>query len=114
MNHIRKTEACLLFAGIWSLSQIPASAVNEKGDWPWNLKLSGWHDRGIAEELGTGWFLNVGPTGIRARITHENPEYLTVKYVFKKCPAAGLVNIDDTGVRLNDELNFIMLWQGIL
>lgn len=78
-----------------------ALGVNEKGDWPWNLKLNGWHDREVAEELGTGWFLNVGPTGIRARITHEHPEFLTVKYVFKKSPAAGIVAIDDIIVGAN-------------
>jgi len=80
---------------------ISAFAVNEKGEWPWNLKLHGWHDREVSEELGTGWFLNVGPTGIRARITHENPKYLTVKYVFKKSPAAGLVAINDVIVGAN-------------
>ena len=88
-----------------------ASAVHEKGDWPWNLKLHGWHDREVAEELGVGWFLNVGPTGIRAQITHEQPKYLTVKYVFKKSPAAGLVAIGDVivganGKRMNVEHQF--------
>ena len=79
----------------------PAWAVNEKGDWPWNLKLHGWHDREVAENLGTGWFLNVGPTGLRARITHEHPEFLTIKYVFKNSPAHGLVKIDDIVVGAN-------------
>lgn len=76
-------------------------AVNEKGEWPWNEKLHGWHDREIAEALGAGWFLNVGPTGLRARITHEHPEYLTVKYVFKKSPASGLIQINDIIVGAN-------------
>lgn len=86
---------------LWLFSLIPVSAVNEKGDWPWNLKLNGWHDREVAEALGTGWFLNVGPTGIRARITHEHPQFLTVKYVFKKSPAAGVVVINDIIVGAN-------------
>lgn len=86
---------------LWLLSLIPTSAVNEKGDWPWNLKLHGWHDREVAEDLGTGWFLNVGPTGLRARITHEHPEYLTIKYVFKKSPAHGLIQINDIVVGAN-------------
>jgi hypothetical protein len=87
--------------GLWASSQTPLSAVNEKGDWPWNLKLNGWQDREVAEELGTGWFLNVGPTGLRARITREHPQYLTIKYVFKKSPAHGLVNINDIVVGAN-------------
>jgi hypothetical protein len=94
----------LLFAGLGLLFCLPAAAVNEKedGKWPWNLKLHGWHDREVAEELGgEGWFLNVGPTGIRARITHEHPKYLTVKYVFKDSPANGKVEIDDVIVGAN-------------
>lgn len=79
-----------------------ASAVNEKGDWPWNEKLHGWQDAEVAEELGTGWFMNVGPTGIRAQITHDHPKFLTVKYVFKKSPASKLVSIGDIIVGAND------------
>ncbi len=86
---------------VWACFLIPALAVNEKGEWPWNLKLNGHHDAEVAEALGTGWFLNVGPTGIRARITHEHPQYFTVKYVFKKSPAAGQVAIDDIIVGAN-------------
>ncbi len=97
-----KIQVTLLkLLGFWSLTVASASAVNEKGDWPWNLKLNGWHDRAVAEDLGTGWFLNVGPTGLRARITHEHPEYLTIKYVFKNSPADGLIKIDDIVVGAN-------------
>ena len=75
----------------------PAWAVyeKEKGEWPWDLKLHGWHDRAIAEKLGTGWFMNVGPTGLRARITHEHPAYFTIKFVFDKSPAAGKIEAGD-------------------
>lgn len=89
-----------LFTLCAALPQV-AYAVNEKGEWPWNEKLHGWHDREVAEALGTGWFLNVGPTGLRARITHEHPKYLTIKYVFKKSPAAGLIAINDIVVGAN-------------
>lgn len=87
--------------GLLAFAPALSVAVNEKGDGPWNLKLHGWHDRAIAEDLGTGWFMNVGPTGLRARITREHPEFLTIEYVFKKSPAAGLVNIDDIVVGAN-------------
>jgi hypothetical protein len=91
------------FAWLTLCAGIPhvAQAVNEKGEWPWNEKLHGWHDREVAEALGAGWFLNVGPTGLRARITHEHPQYLTVKYVFKKSPAHGLIQINDIIVGAN-------------
>ena len=43
----------------------------------------------IADKLGVGWFLNVGPTGLRVCITSEQPKSLTVKFVFDKPPAHG-------------------------
>lgn len=101
MKKLRPGKILPALLGLWALAHAPASAVNEKGDWPWNLKLNGWHDRAIAEDLGAGWFLNVGPTGLRARITHEHPEFLTIKYVFKKSPANGLIKIDDIVVGAN-------------
>ena len=91
----------LVLIAALSLLANHALAVNEKGEWPWNEKLHGWHDRAVAEELGTGWFLNVGPTGLRARITHEHPAFLTIKYVFKDSPAAGLIKINDLVVGAN-------------
>ncbi|MFT5857287.1 MAG: hypothetical protein ACI8XO_004547 [Verrucomicrobiales bacterium] len=45
--------------------------------------------------------MNVGPTGIRARITPEHPAFLTVKYVFKDSPTAGLIANDDIIVGAN-------------
>jgi hypothetical protein len=103
MNMIEKFTSVLRVGLLaWVASMAAVFGVNEKADgWPWNLKLSGFHDAELAEALGTGWFMNVGPTGIRAQITHEHPEYFTVKYVFKKCPAAGLINIGDIIVGAN-------------
>ena len=78
------------------ITQSTALAVHEKADgYPWNLKLHGWHDRAIAEKLGQGWFMNVGPTGLRARITHEHPAYFTIKFVFDNSPAAGKIKAGD-------------------
>lgn len=72
-------------------------AVYEKKDgFPWNLTLQGHHDKPIADALPSGsFFMNVGPTGIRAQITHENPAWFTVKFVFPKSPAAGKIKAGD-------------------
>ncbi|MFU8893974.1 MAG: DUF6288 domain-containing protein [Luteolibacter sp.] len=80
-------------------------AVHERADgWPWNLKLHGPHDAEVAETLGTGWFLNVGPTGIRAQITRDNPKYFTVRYVFRNSPVNGKIKIDDVIVGANGKV----------
>lgn len=99
-SYLKRLAHCGIL--IWLTSAMPSLAVNEKKDgWPWNLKLGGHHDAELAQALGTGWFMNVGPTGIRAQITHDHPEYLTVRYVFKKSPAAGLIEINDVIVGAN-------------
>lgn len=79
-----------------------AGAVHEKADgFPWNLTLKGDYDQPIADKLGSGFFMNVGPTGIRARITRELPQFFTVKFVFENSPAAGKINPGDVIVGAN-------------
>lgn len=93
---------CLFFVVLACLFASPAEAVYEKQDgFPWNLKLHGYHDRAIAEKLGEGFFMNVGPTGIRAQITHKHPTAFTVRFVFDKSPAAGKVKPGDVIVGAN-------------
>lgn len=93
---------CLLLTVLACLVATPASAVYEKQDgFPWNLKLHGYHDREIAEKLGEGFFMNVGPTGIRAQITHKHPTAFTVRFVFSKSPAAGKIKPGDVIVGAN-------------
>ena len=75
-----------------------ATAVMERGDYPWETKLRSYYDKEMAEELGeVRWLLNLGPTGIRARIYPDKPDRLVVKYVFQdaKSPAKGLVRAGD-------------------
>jgi hypothetical protein len=106
MKQSNRQTICTAALGlVFCLTTCPALAVHEKGDgYPWNLKLHGWHDRAIAEKLGKGWFMNVGPTGLRARITHEHPAYFTIKFVFDKSPAAGKIEAGDIVVGANGKI----------
>ena len=83
-----------------------AHAVYEKKDgFPWNLPLFGYHDKPIFDALPEGSFMmNVGPTGIRAKITHENPSFFTVKFVFPNSPAAGKIKAGDIIVGANNHV----------
>lgn len=84
----------------------PTAAVMERGDYPWGTELRSYYDQEMAENLGkVQWLLNLGPTGIRARIYPDKPEHLVVKYVFQDAdsPAKDLVNIDDVIVGANGE-----------
>lgn len=93
---------CLLLFLLTFLIVSPAAAVYEKQDgFPWNLKLHGYHDQPIADKLGEGFFMNVGPTGIRAQITHQHPSAFTVRFVFDKSPAAGKIKAGDVIVGAN-------------
>ena len=101
----RRTVGAAVLCLVFCLVTNSAQAVHEKADgFPWNLKLHGWHDRAIAEKLGKGWFLNVGPTGLRARITHEHPAYFTIKFVFDRSPAAGKIAAGDIVVGANGKI----------
>jgi hypothetical protein len=91
---------CTLLLGLLPAT---AGAVYEKKDgFPWNLTLQGEHDKPIADALPAGsFFMNVGPTGIRAQITHEHPAFFTVKFVFDHSPAAGKIEAGDIIVGAN-------------
>jgi hypothetical protein len=78
-----------------------AFAFAERDDYPWSAKSASWQEQEMVAAIGQGWYLPVGPTGIRAKITHEHPQYFTVKYVFKNSPAAGKVNAGDIIVGAN-------------
>lgn len=101
MRHRSLTRLFCLIAGL--LFAMNAIAVYEKKDgFPWNMKLHGHHDAPIARALPEGSFMmNVGPTGIRARITHDHPAYFTVKFVFPNSPAAGKIKAGDIIVGAN-------------
>lgn len=90
---IRRFSTALL-----ALTAGTASAVMERGDYPWETELRSYYDQEMAEELGkVKWLLNLGPTGIRARIYPDKPDRLVVKYVFqdKDSPAKGLIHAGD-------------------
>ncbi len=75
-----------------------AAAIFEKDGYPWNVTL-----RSFQDQENQQWLLNLGPTGIRARIYPEQPNLLVVKHVFQdaQSPAKGKVNIDDVIVGAN-------------
>lgn len=81
-----------------------SSAIMERGDYPWGTDLRSHLDQEMADKLGgVKWLLNLGPTGVRARIYPDKPKQLVVKYVFQdtKSPAKGLVEIEDVIVGAN-------------
>ena len=56
----------------------------------WNVKTT------VGPDADTGgWFLNLGRTGIRAKLLPESPTEFLVTYVFPESPAAGVVRSGD-------------------
>lgn len=81
-----------------------AAAIFEKEGYPWNVELKSFYDEELRQAIpGGNWLLNLGPTGIRARIYPDKPNLLVVKYVFQDqhSPAKGKVSIDDVIVGAN-------------
>jgi len=75
-----------------------AFGIMERGDYPWGTKLRSFYDEEMKSEFPeVPWLLNLGPTGIRARIYPDKPDRLVVKYVFQdaKSPAKGLIQTED-------------------
>ena len=69
-------------------------AIMERDGYPWNVKLN--IDNKYEQELNKkypngGFFINLGPTGIRAQIVTDKPNQFLVKYVFEDSlsPARG-------------------------
>lgn len=93
-----------LFIILPSLVGGPVSAIMERGEYPWSTNLRSYYDQEMSKELGeVKWLLNLGPTGIRARIYPDNPNRLVVKYIFqdKNSPAKGLIHAGDVIVGAN-------------
>ena len=79
---------------------LSAYGINQRGERPWNTELRSYYDDALGFRR---WFLNLGPTGIRARITPENPDRFLVEHVFQdeKSPARGLVEKGDVIIGAN-------------
>ncbi len=77
-------------------------AINQRGDQPWSTEMRSYYDNELGFRM---WFLNLGPTGIRARITPENPDRFLVEHVFQddQSPARGLVEQGDIIIGANDK-----------
>jgi len=74
--------------------------INQRGGRPWNTEMRSYYDNALGFRM---WFLNLGPTGIRARITPENPDRFLVEHVFQdeKSPARDLVEKGDVIIGAN-------------
>lgn len=98
-------KRCFFLSFLFGLfATAPAFAIMERGGYPWGTDLRSFYDEEMAQELGgIKWLLNLGPTGIRARIYPDKPNELVVKYVFQdaKSPAKGLVNSGDVIIGAN-------------
>jgi len=57
--------------------------VNYEGARPWSIKANEGPDAEV-----DGWFYNLGITGLRAKLSQEQPEDLVIRHVFKRTPAA--------------------------
>ena len=87
MNVCTRIAACLLAA---ALAGPRAWAIAEHGESPWNVKTRVGPDAQVG-----GWFINLGITGARVKLTAAEPRALEVMYVFPKTPAWGKLSPGD-------------------
>ena len=58
--------------------------------WPWTAQTSSGPDAGVS-----GWYYNLGITGIRIQLVGNAPNDMVVRHVFPGSPAQGLVSVGD-------------------
>lgn len=72
---------------------------------PWDQPMPHPLDAELNEKYGGKcFFMNLGPTGIRAKINPGAPKEFLVMYVFKKSPAAGKIQIGDRIVGAGEKM----------
>lgn len=107
MRNIRHLASIALFLTVSLVASYGAEEA-EDANYPWSVSLRSFYDRKGSDNSGDGlpWLLNLGPTGIRARIYPDRPNLLVVKYVFEdaKSPAHGKIKIDDAIAGANGKL----------
>ncbi len=82
-------------------STLHTYGINQRrNDRPWSIEMRSFYDDALGFRM---WFLNLGPTGIRARIRPESPDRFFIEHVFQddKSPARGLVEIGDVIIGAN-------------
>ena len=86
----------MLIAGFLPSEPLAASAAMDKP--PYHIKTKVGPDA-----LTGGWFINLGITGIRAKILEDKPTEFEVAYVFEGTPAAMKIKVGDRIVGVNDK-----------
>ena len=88
------------------MSSFPLFAIMERDGYPWNTKLNinNEYENELKKKYPNGgFFINLGPTGIRAQIVTNKPNQFLVKFVFQDAlsPAKGKIKIGDIIVGAN-------------
>ncbi len=86
--------SCLLCLSLLAMLFQPALALRKKSTWNVQTKAQ-------PDAKAGGWFINLGITGVRAKIEVESPRILEVAYVFANAPAAGKLKVGDKIVGVN-------------
>lgn len=89
-THARHLIACAAALALVLAWAAPARGIAESGDSPWNVTTKVGPDAQVG-----GWFVNLGLTGIRARLTAADARAFQVAYVFPDTAAAGKVAVGD-------------------
>lgn len=90
MRPVSPVPLFAILCGLVLAAPSPAQ-VHYGKDSPWDRRADSGPDAQVP-----GWFYNLGVTGLRARLTDNDPKALLVKYVFPKSPADGLVKVGDS------------------
>jgi hypothetical protein len=90
-----KIACVMLFLACTCFFPSTLTAVSFTETTPWDKKLNG------PDAEAGGWYINLGITGARAKLTENNLTCLVVTYIFENTPAYGKLKKDDIIVGAN-------------
>jgi hypothetical protein len=93
---IRMNHLWAVLGGAWLVLAVAAAPATAQVRYD---KTSGkpWNEQAVEgpDGLVSGWFYNLGPTGLRAELVANEPTALVVRYVFPDSVASGLIERED-------------------
>ena len=98
---MKKIKVCLTLGLVLALSfssYLGAVDFKDQSNSPWDQKAGSGPDAVVG-----GWYINLGITGARAKLTEKNLKSLVIAYIFENTPAYGKLQIGDIIVGANNK-----------
>jgi Family of unknown function (DUF6288) len=98
MLKIKTLLTLVLLLALSLRTSLGAVDFKDQANTPWDQKAGSGPDAVVG-----GWYINLGITGARAKLTEKNLKCLVIAYIFENTPAYGKLQIGDVIVGANNK-----------